>query len=69
MTDDGQDNPLRTSDSEAYLVSMAIAWEPPGGRGFGAVMTIDNLTDSDYQPFPGTPAMGRQFSLSASYAW
>jgi hypothetical protein len=64
-----QDNPLRTSDSEAYLVSMAIAWEPPGGRGFGAVMTIDNLTDSDYQPFPGTPAMGRQFSLSASYAW
>jgi len=63
------DNPLRTSSSETYLASLAIAWEPPGGQGFGAAMTIDNLTDSDYQPFPGTPAMGRQFSLSASYAW
>lgn len=64
-----QANPLRTSSSEAYLASLAIAWEPPGGRGFAAALTIDNLTDSDYQPFPGTPAMGRQFSLSASYAW
>ena len=64
-----RDNPLRSSSSETYLASLAIAWEPPGGQGFGAAMTIDNLTDSDYQPFPGTPAMGRQFSLSASYAW
>jgi outer membrane receptor protein involved in Fe transport len=64
-----QDNPLRTSSSEAYLASLAIAWEPPGGRGIAATLTIDNLTDSDYQPFPGTPAMGRQFSLSVSYAW
>ena len=64
-----RDNPLRTSSSETYLASLAIAWEPPGAQGFGAALTIDNLTDSDYQPFPGTPAMGRQFSLSASYAW
>jgi len=64
-----QDNPLRSSSSDTYLASLAIAWEPPGGQGFGAALTIDNLTDSDYQPFPGTPAMGRQFSLSASYAW
>lgn len=64
-----RDNPLRSSSSETYLASLAIAWEPPGGRGFAAALTIDNLTDSDYQPFPGTPAIGRQFSLSASYAW
>jgi hypothetical protein len=64
-----RDNPLRDGKSQAYLASLAIAWEPPGGRGFGAALTIDNLTDNDYQPFPGTPAMGRQFSLSASYAW
>lgn len=64
-----QDNPLRSSSSETYLASLAIAWEPPGNQGIGMALTIDNLTDSDYQPFPGTPAMGRQFSLSASYTW
>lgn len=64
-----RDNPLRVGKTQAYLASLAIAWEPPDGRGFGAALTIDNLTDNDYQPFPGTPAMGRQFSLSASYAW
>jgi hypothetical protein len=64
-----RDNPLRDGKSQAYLASLAIVWEPPDGRGFGAALTIDNLSDNDYQPFPGTPAMGRQFSLSASYAW
>jgi hypothetical protein len=64
-----RDNPLRGSTSQAYLASLAIVWEPPGGKGFGAALTIDNLTDNDYQPFPGTPAIGRQFSVSASYAW
>ena len=64
-----RDNPLRSSSSETYLASFSIAWVPPGGDGLGAALTIDNLTDSDYQPFPGTPAMGRQFSLSASYSW
>lgn len=64
-----RDNPLRSSSSETYLASLAIVWVPPAGQGFGGALTIDNLTDSDYQPFPGTPAMGRQFSLSISYAW
>jgi hypothetical protein len=64
-----RDNPLRAGSSQAFLASMAFVWETPGGRGFGAALTIDNLTDNDYQPFPGTPAMGRQFSVSASYAW
>ena len=32
-------------------------------------VTADNLTDDDYEQFPGTPAVGRQFSLRASYAW
>ena len=32
-------------------------------------LVVDNATDSEYQPFPGTPASGRQISLSASYAW
>ena len=36
---------------------------------YAAALVADNLTDSDYQPFPGTPAAGRQVSLRVSYAW
>ncbi len=32
-------------------------------------LVVDNATDSEYQPFPGTPASGRQINLSASYTW
>lgn len=64
-----RDNPLRTSSGHALLVSASLAWEPPDGRGFGVALTADNLTDSDYQHFPGTPAAGRQVSLSVRYAW
>jgi outer membrane cobalamin receptor len=64
-----RDNPLRTTSGHALLVSVSLAWEPPDGRGFGVALTADNLTDSDYQHFPGTPAVGRQVSLSARYAW
>ncbi|HET6628795.1 MAG TPA: hypothetical protein VFG91_03375 [Woeseiaceae bacterium] len=64
-----RDNPLRTTSGRALMVSASLAWEPPDGRGFGLALTGDNLTDSDYQYFPGTPAVGRQVSLSARYAW
>lgn len=62
-------NALRGSSDEAFLTSLALAWEPPDGRGFGLIVTADNLTDDDYEQFPGTPAVGRQVSLSARYAW
>ncbi len=62
-------NPLRNSSASAFLVSLALAWEPRGGRGFGLAITADNVTDDDYEQFPGTPAIGRQISLSAKYLW
>ena len=64
-----ESNPLRASSDSAFLVSASLAWEPPQGRGFGIALTADNLTDDDYQQFPGTPAVGRQVSLSARYLW
>ena len=64
-----ESNPLRTSSDKAFLVSAGIAWEPRDGSGFGIAITVDNLTDDDYQQFPGTPAVGRQISLSARYDW
>jgi len=62
-------NPLRNGSDEAFFVSLALAWEPAGGSGFGFAITADNLSDSSYEQFPGTPAVGRQVSLSARYLW
>jgi hypothetical protein len=62
-----RNNPLRAGSDEALLASLSLAWEPQGG--FGVALTADNLTDDDYQQFPGTPAVGRQVSLSARYQW
>ena len=64
-----EDNPLRVGDDNAYLGSAALVWDAGESGGFGMAFTVDNLTDSEYQPFPGTPASGRQYSLSASYGW
>jgi hypothetical protein len=64
-----RDNPLRDGDASAFLASLAVAWQPAGSSGFGVALTADNLTDDDYQQFPGTPAVGRQVSLSAKYEW
>ena len=64
-----EENALRSSSASALLVSLAFGWEPPGGKGFGLTVTADNLTDEDFEPFPGTPAIGRQISLSAKYLW
>jgi hypothetical protein len=64
-----RDNPLRDGDDSAFLSSVALAWQPAGNPGFGVALTADNLIDDEYQQFPGTPAVGRQISLSASYGW
>lgn len=64
-----EDNPLRTSSDTAATVSLGVAWEAPDGKGPGVILTADNLTDEDYQQFPGTPAVGRQASLILRYGW
>ena len=63
------DNPLRIGSSETYLGSLSLRWTPPALEGFLAQVTVDNLSDSDYQPFPGTPGAGRQITVSAGYSW
>lgn len=62
-------NPLRVGDDSTYLASLSLLWESARLAGLSASLIADNLTDSEYQPFPGTPAAGRQLSLSARYAW
>jgi len=64
-----EDNPLRVGDDSTYLASASLQWSSSGNRRFDVALVVDNITDSKYQPFPGTPASGRQASLSASYTW
>ena len=64
-----EQNPLRVGDDSAYLASAALVWNGGAGNGFSAAMVADNLTDSEFQPFPGTPAAGRQISIRVSYNW
>jgi hypothetical protein len=64
-----EDNPLRDGDDSAYLASLSVVWKGRGDHGFSAALIADNLTDSEFQPFPGTPAAGRQLSVRASYNW
>lgn len=66
---DQADNPLRASSDQAYVVSASLSWAPQRVPGFSVAVIADNLTDDDYEQFPGTPAIGRQVSLSARYAW
>jgi len=62
-------NPLRVGDDSTYLASASLRWSSSGNQKFSAALVVDNATDSEYQPFPGTPASGRQLSLRASYGW
>ena len=64
-----EDNPLRSGDDNAFLASASLLWDVSAWPGLRLGLLVDNLTDSEYQPFPGTPASGRQFSLRASYGW
>lgn len=62
-------NPLRVGDDSTYLASASLVWNGEGNDGFSAALVADNLTDSEFQPFPGTPAAGRQLSVRVSYNW
>ena len=64
-----EDNPLRSGDDTTFLASAALEWRAASRNGLALGLVADNLTDSDFQPFPGTPAYGRQYSLNMSYAW
>lgn len=64
-----QANPLRTSGDRGYLGALSAAWWPGAAGPWRFQVVVDNLADSDFQEFPGTPPMGRQFSLGAIFDW
>ena len=64
-----EDNPLRVGDDNAFLAAASLRWQSPALDGLTVQLVVDNVTDSEYQPFPGTPASGRQYSLGVNYSW
>jgi len=64
-----QDNPLRNSDRRAWLAAFSAGWKLPTSMNFYLNLVADNITDSDFEEFPGTPAYGGQFSLALSLDW
>jgi len=64
-----EDNPLRTGDRDAWLASFSIGWQLPTTTDLRFDLIADNLTDSEFEEFPGTPAYGRQLSLALNLDW
>lgn len=64
-----QENPLRNSDRTAWLASFSINWRLPTVANLSLDLVADNLTNSDFEEFPGTPAYGRQLSLALNISW
>lgn len=64
-----EDNILRNGDNTAWLASGSIGVKLPTETNLGLDLVVDNLTDSDFQEFPGTPAYGRQISLVLGLTW
>lgn len=63
------DNPLRSSTRRAHLAAVSALWRPRFAPSSAVVLAIDNLTDTGFQEFPGTPPSGRQGSVSLRYDW
>jgi len=64
-----QDNALRTSGNNAFNASLSVNWRLRSMPQLRLMLVADNLTDSDFQEFPGTPPMGRQVSFGVGLDW
>lgn len=64
-----EENPLRTTGRRSWLAAASVAWRPDFAPAAEIVLAADNLADEDFQEFPGTPATGRQWSVSLRYGW
>ncbi len=63
------ENERRASSRNAFHASVGALWRPSGIAGAELRVTVDNITNSNFQDFPGTPPPRRQFSVAGAYAW
>jgi len=64
-----EDNALRNGSGSSFLSSVSLTWQPGAWPRARLALVADNLTDCDFEEFPGTPPMGRQASLGFSLDW
>jgi hypothetical protein len=62
-------NSLRSGNDEAFIASASIGWQFGVAQGFRLDLVIDNITNSNFEEFPGTPAARRQVSLQSRFSW
>ena len=62
-------NSLRTGNDEAFIASASIGWQLSVAQRFRLDLVIDNITNSNFEEFPGTPAARRQVSLQSRFSW
>ncbi len=64
-----RDNPLRNSSDSAFIAAFSVSTPLPHAENARLRLVVDNATDSDFEEFPGTPAVGRQISLGLGLGW
>ena len=63
------DNLLRVGGDEALRLNTELAIRGLFADGMEAILRVENLTNTAFQPLPGTPGPGREISLTLSYGW
>ncbi len=64
-----EENALRGDKDEAFIASASIGWQLGAAQRHRLDLVIDNVTNSNFEEFPGTPASPRQVSLQARFSW
>jgi len=64
-----QHSVLRSGNLNAFSAAFSATWRPDVIAGSRLTLVVDTATDSDFQEFPGTPALGRQVSLGVGLDW
>ena len=64
-----EDNPARTSDSEAAFTHLSMSVFPPQIQGPELFVAVDNAWDDDFEEIPGTPGRGDQYSAGVTFSW
>jgi len=63
------ENALRMNGDNGFLASVSAWWSPEIIEGLTLGVLVDNLTDDNFQEFPGTLAPGRRYSFRLEYRW
>jgi len=64
-----EENALRSDSDDAFEASLGLAWLPRFNDKLRFDLIVDNLTNSNFEEFPGTPSTRRSVGLRAKYSW